>query len=129
MRIGIPILVAALLCYGVALASQPANGGRGTAHAAKPGGGPPGLAKKGGLPPGLAKRFGPTVPTRAYVAVDPRYDDRAWFLIDGRWVLQQGFDPDLRVEVRSLMTLPPIPGPPPVPLPHVEVALRVVLFD
>jgi len=27
------------------------------------------------------------------------------------------------------MTLPPIPGPPPVPLPTVEVALRVVLFE
>src|SRR5882672_6750551 len=116
MRVSVSILVAALTCCGGALANQPAYGGRGAVLAAKPGGGPSGLAKKGGLPPGLAKRFGPTVPARAYVAVDPRYDDRAWFLIDGRWVLQQGFDPDLRVEVRSLMTLPPIPGPPPVPL-------------
>jgi hypothetical protein len=129
MRIIASILVAALMCCGIALASPSASGRGGAVVAAQPGGNPPGLAKKGGLPKGLAKRFGPTVPTRAYVAVDPRYDDRAWFLIDGRWVLQQGFDQDLRVEVRSLMTRPPIPGPPPVPLPTVEVALRVVLFE
>ena len=128
MRIIASLLAAALMSCGVALASLPANVGHGAVLAAAPGGTPPGLAKQGGIPPGLAKRFGPTVPTKAYVAVDPRYDDRAWFLIDGRWVLQQGFDQDLRVEVRSLMTLPPIPGPPPVPLPKVEVALRVVVF-
>jgi hypothetical protein len=116
------------MCFGVALASQPANAGRAAARSAHSGGAKHGVAKKGGLPPGLAKKFGPTVPAQAYVAVDPRYDDRAWFLIDGRWVLQQGFDPDVRVEVRSLMTLPPIPGPPPVPLPKLDIALRVVLF-
>jgi hypothetical protein len=128
MRFNASILVAALMSCGVALATQPANTGRGAAPAAESGGTPPGLAKKTGIPPGLAKRFGPTVPATAYIAVDPRYDDRAWFLIDGRWVFQQGFDQDLRVEVRSLMTLPPIPGPPPVPLPKMEVVLRVVLF-
>jgi hypothetical protein len=129
MRFRPSILIAAVMCCGIALANPPANVGRGAGHAAKSGGTPPGLAKKGGIPPGLAKRFGPTVPARAYVAVDPRYDDRAWFLIGGRWVLQQDFDQDVRVEVRSLMTLPPIPGPPPVPLPKVEVAFRVVLFE
>ena len=128
MRWNASILVAALMCSGVVLATQPANSGHGAARAEKSGGTPPGLAKKGGLPPGLAKKFGPKVPATAYVAVDPRYDDRAWFLIDGRWVLQQGFDQSLRVEVRSLMTMPPIPGPPPIPLPKVDIALRVVLF-
>jgi hypothetical protein len=118
----VSILVVGFLCRGIALASPPAN-------AANNGGGPPGLAKKGGVPPGLAKQFGSTVPEKAYIAIDPRYDDRAWFLIDGRWVLKQGFDSDLRVEVRSLMTLPPIPAPPPVPLPSVAVSFHVVLFS
>ena len=116
MRAVSSILVIALMASGIAVASPPANAGA-----------PPGLAKKGGVPPGLAKMFGPTVPAKAYVAIDPRYDDRAWFLIDGRWVLKQGFDSDLRVEVRSLMTLPPVPNPP-VPLPSLDVAFRVVLF-
>lgn len=126
MRFIISVTVAALLSCGLVLANQ-GSGVQGVAVASK-GGVPPGLAKKGGIPPGLAKKFGPTVPARAYVAFDPRYDDRAWFLIDGRWVLKQGFDSDLRVEVRSLMTLPPVPEPP-VPLPSVEVAFRVVLFQ
>jgi hypothetical protein len=129
MRSAVSILVSALVCCGIALANVQASGGSGAVLAAEPGGTPPGLAKSGGLPPGLAKKFGPTVPARAYVAIDPRFDDRAWFLIGGRWVLQQGFEPDVRVEVRSLMTLPPIPGPPPVPLPKLEVSLRVVLFE
>jgi hypothetical protein len=129
MRFRASMLIAALVCCGFTLASLPAYAGHGTAPAAKAGGTPPGLAKKGGVPPGLAKKFGPSVPARAYVAVDPRYDDRAWFLIDGRWVMQQGFAQDVRLEVRSLMTLPPIPGPPPVPLPKVEVGLHIVLFE
>jgi hypothetical protein len=54
---------------------------------------PPGLAKKGGLPSGLAKKFGPTVLQQAYIAVDPRHDDRAWFLVGDRWVLRRSFDP------------------------------------
>src|SRR5262245_52884041 len=97
---------------------------------AKKGGVPQGLAKKGGPPPGLAKKFGPTVPQRAYIAVDPRYDDRAWFLIGDRWVLERSFPPDLRAEVRQVRVLPPAP-PPPVPLPRVDVHvhLRVVVFD
>ena len=128
MRYFVSIVVAALMCCGIALASHPVDGATGVEVASNQGGTPPGLAKKGGLPPGLAKKFGPSVPAKAYVAVDPRFDDRAWFLIDGRWVLQQGFDPNLRAEVRSLMTVSPIPGPPPVPLPKLDVALRVVLF-
>ena len=86
---------------------------------------PPGLAKKGGLPPGLAKRLGRPVPARLYVAFDPRRDDRAWFLIDDRWVLFRGFDPGLRLEVRNALSLPHVPLPPlrpPVP------RLHVVLF-
>ena len=89
MRAALSILIASALCFGVVSATEPVRGGHD--H-----GGPPGHARHGGLPPGLAKKFGPSVPERCYVAVDPRYDDRAWFLIDGRWVLRQGFEPDVR---------------------------------
>lgn len=90
---------------------------------------PPGLAKKGGVPPGIAKKFGASKPERPYVAFDPRYDDRAWFLIEGRWVLKRNFDSALRMEVRQSMLLPPVP--PPIPLPKISgsVDLRVVLFN
>ena len=74
-----------------------------------------------------AERFRATPPARAYVAFDPGRDDRAWFLIDGRWVLKQRFDDALRVEVRGAIALPAVP--PPVPLPRVGVALHVVLFE
>jgi hypothetical protein len=119
-------LVIALIACGTAVAQPPANGMLVMAAPAA-GGTPPGLAKKGAMPPGLAKQFGPTVPAKAYVAIDPRYDDRAWFLIDGQWVLKQGFDAAVRVEVHSLMALPAIPEPP-VPLPKLDIAFHVVLF-
>jgi hypothetical protein len=93
---------------------------------AKKGGLPPGLAKKGGLPPGLAKHYG-RAPERPYVAVDPRYQDRAWFLIEGRWELRKGFSGSVQAEVRDLLRLPM--APPPVPLPRVGVDLHVVLFN
>ena len=111
---------------GTAVAKHPHDKGvpRGLA---KKGGVPPGLAKKGGLPPGLAKKFGQTVPDRAYIAVDPRYDDRAWFLIGDQWVLRRHFASPVRREVREVWALPPVP--PPVPLPHVGVDLHVVLFE
>lgn len=95
-------------------------------HARKPGGLPPGLAKKGGLPPGLAKKFGKVPPPRPYVAFDPRHDDRAWFLIDGRWVLKTGLTGGLKLEIKEGLRLPP--APPPIPLPKVGVDLHVVLF-
>ena len=110
-----------------ALADKPPKNDGAPPGLAKKGGTPPGLAKKGGLPPGLAKKFGATPPARAYVALDPARDDRAWFLIDGRWVLKQRFDDALRVEVRGAIALPAVP--PPVPLPRVGVALHVVLFE
>lgn len=98
---------------------------KGSAVVVAPHGTPPGLAKKGGLPPGLAKRLGRPVPARIYVAFDPRRDDRAWFLIDDRWVLYGDFDPVLRLEVRHSLALPHIPLPPmPPPLP----GLHVVIF-
>lgn len=128
MRFVSSTLVVALVACGISVANAPANAALVVGAAAKAGGAPPGLAKKGGVPPGLAKQFGATVPAKAYVAIDPRYDDRAWFLIDGGWVLKQGFDESLRVEVRSLMALPAVPTPP-VPLPSLEVAFRVVLFQ
>ena len=93
----------------------------------KKGGVPPGLAKKGGLPPGLAKKFGGQVPEKAYIAIDPGRDDRAWFLIDGRWVLEVGLEGSLRAEVKEIRSRPP--APPPVPLPLVDIDLRVVLFE
>ena len=96
MRATLSILVASAICLGTVSAAEPVRGGHN--H-----GVPPGHAKHGGLPPGLAKKFGPSIPERCYIAVDPRYDDRAWFLIDGRWVLHQGFDSDVRVEVRQVM--------------------------
>ncbi len=94
---------------------------------AKKGGLPPGLAKKGGLPPGLAKKFGAHRPEKAYVAFDPLHQDRAWFLINSRWVLKKLFGARLRAEVRDALQLPPVP--PPLPLPSVHVQLRVVLFE
>jgi hypothetical protein len=129
MRSVVSVLVVSLAVGAGAMASAPANAGHTVAVQAKQEGVPPGLAKKGGVPPGLAKRFGPSLPAKAYIAVDPRYDDRAWFLIDGRWVLQEGFDADVRLEVRSLAALPPAPQPPPVPLPKLALGFRVVLFD
>jgi hypothetical protein len=118
------LLVAALACSGVALAKPPAD----KPHTAHETGTPPGLAKKGGVPPGLAKHFGTSMPATAYIAIDPRHDDRAWFLIDDRWVLRQHFDPGVRAEVRSLFPLPPLPHPPPVPLPKLDAPLRVLRF-
>lgn len=94
---------------------------------AKKGGLPPGQAKKGGLPPGLARKYGTRLPEHPYVAVDPRFHDRAWFLIDGRWELRKGFDLGIQAEVRDVLRLPMVP--PPVPLPHVGVDLHVVLFN
>lgn len=87
---------------------------------------PPGLAKKGGLPPGLAKKYG-RLPERPYLAIDPRYKDRAYFLIEGRWELRKGFDVSLQGELRDCLRLPA--APPPVPLPRIGVDLHVVLFN
>ncbi|MCM2315564.1 MAG: hypothetical protein NDJ92_10480 [Thermoanaerobaculia bacterium] len=95
---------------------------------AKGAGVPPGLAKKGGLPPGIAKKFGARPPAVAYIAIDPRYHDRAWFLIDGRWTLKKGFDDPLRLEIGAALKLPPVP--PPIPLPKLNLPdpLHVVSF-
>ena len=124
MRLVLLVLALLLVVPATAIADKPAGVPPGQA---KKQGVPPGLAKKGGLPPGLAKKYGAAVPAQAYVAFDPARDDRAWFLIDGRWVLRQHFDTAVRVEVRNAWTLPPVP--PPVPLPSVGVAFRVVLFE
>lgn len=88
---------------------------------------PPGLAKKGELPPGLAKKFGRRLPERPCIAVDPRYQDRAWFLIEGHWELRKGLEVSVQAELRDLLRLPA--APPPVPLPRVGVDLHVVLFN
>ena len=128
MRPLIAALVAtlALAVAGVALADKP-DQKKTPPGLAKKGGVPPGLAKKGGLPPGLAKKFGERLPEKAYIAVDPRHDDRAWFLIEGRWVLRDGFSGSLRVEVGEVRLR--TTAPPPVPLPDVGADLHVVLFE
>ena len=90
------------------------------------GGTPPGLAKKGGLPPGLAKKFGSPVVERRpyYVAFDPRREDRAWLLLNDRWVEYDDFDAPLHLEVRDALRLPAIPRPPvPPPVAHLHVVL------
>ena len=127
MRFGLLLLALLLVDPGSAFADKPPKNDGTPPGQAKKGGVPPGLAKKGGLPPGLAKKFGAAPPAKAYVAFDPARDDRAWFLIDGRWILKQQFDSAVRVEVRGAMALPPVP--PPVPLPSLNIALRVVLFE
>ena len=124
MRYLVAMLALALIGPAPALADKPDKVPPG--HAKK-GTVPPGLAKKGGLPPGLAKKYGAPPPARVYVALDPVRDDRAWFLVDGRWVLRQGFDPAVRIEVRDARLLPAVP--PPVVLPSLNVALRVVVFE
>lgn len=129
MRKAILLLVAGSIAGGLATASVPPAPEMGSVLLAKHEGTPPGLAKKGGIPPGLAKWYGPAVPARAYIAIDPRHDDRAWFLVDGGWVLHEGFDQSVRLEVRSCMNLPLAPQPPPVPLPSVAVGFHVVLFN
>lgn len=116
-----------LLLSGNVAADKPPKPDGMSPGLAKHGGVPPGLAKKGGLPPGLAKKFGRNPPPHPYIAFEPGRVDRAWFLIDGRWILKQGFDAQVQVEVRQAVALPPVP--PPVPLPSVGFALTVVLFD
>ena len=127
MRCGSLILILFLLYAPAVFADKPAKSDGAPPGHAKRSGVPPGLAKKGGLPPGLAKKFGSSPPSVAYVALDPLHDDRALFLIDGRWVLQQQFDANLRSEVRVAMTLPAVA--PPVPLPSLHLGFRVVLFE
>jgi hypothetical protein len=127
MRHGLLILVLFLVNPGSAFADKPPKNDAGPPGLVKKAAVPPGLAKKGGLPPGLAKKFGPAPPAHAYVAIDPAHDDRAWFLIDGQWILKQRFDSNLRVEIRSAMALDPVP--PPVPLPSLNIDFRVVLFE
>ena len=117
MRYISSILVLSLALGGAGLAS--------TTAIAKPKGEKQAMK---GVPPGLAKKFGATVPAHAYIAIDPRYDDRAWFLVGGRWVLHERFEPELRTEVLYLRTLPALPVPPPVPLPRVGASLRIVHF-
>jgi hypothetical protein len=138
MRNGITILAFVLLCSLSASADPPKDKGT-PPGLAKKGGVPPGqadkgmvpgIAKKNELPPGLAKKFGQTAAAPVYVAFDPQHEDRAWVLRNGRWALQQGFDDSLRQEVHQLLgtPLPPAPVSPPVPLPPMNVRLRVMVF-
>ncbi len=115
------------LLLSLSLLAVPQGKGHGRGHGHdKEGFVPPGLAKKGGLPPGLAKKFG-RLPERPYIAIDPRYRDRAYFLVDGQWELRKGFNLSLQAEVGDCLRLPT--APPPVPLPRIGVDLHVVLFN
>jgi hypothetical protein len=128
-RISLAFLSLAALFLSAGLAGASPPGEKGTPPGlAKKGGAPPGQAKKAVLPPGLAKKYGPKRAGTVYVAFDRRHDDRAWFLVDGSWVLRSGFEADVRAEVKASLGLPPLPVPPPVPLPKVGVDLHVVLF-
>jgi hypothetical protein len=119
-------LLSGLLVVTPALAGSPKKGT--PPGQAKKSDVPPGLAKKGGLPPGIAKKFGANPPAVAYIAIDPRYADRAWFLIDGRWTLKKGFDDPLKLEIGAALKLPPVP--PPIPLPKLNLPdpLHVISF-
>lgn len=119
-------LLCTLLVSAPALAGGPKKGT--PPGQAKESGVPPGLAKKGGLPPGIAKKFGAKPPVIAYIAIDPRYVDRAWFLIDDKWTLKKGFDASLQIEIRDSLKLPPVP--PPIPLPKLNLPdpLHVISF-
>lgn len=88
---------------------------------------PPGLAKKGGLPPGIAKKFGTKPPAIAYIAIDPRHVDQAWFLIDNQWKLKKNFDDPLKLEIGDALKLPSIK--PPIPLPKLPDPLHIVSFQ
>jgi len=88
---------------------------------------PPGLAKKGGLPPGIAKKFGAHPPTVAWIAIDPRHVDQAWFLIGGTWTLKKNFDDPLKLEIGDALKLPSIK--PPIPLPKLPDPLHVISFQ
>ena len=125
--VGLVATALALSSVGVVLADGKSKGKDTPPGLAKKDGVPPGLAKKGGVPPGLAKKFGSQVPDKAWVALDPSRDDRAWFLIEGRWVLKEGFSVGVRAEVGQALHLPA--SPPPVELPLVDVDLHVVLFE
>jgi hypothetical protein len=126
MRTISTLLVLAVALTGAAHAKPPADKhDTSSTHAS---GTHPGLAKKDGVPPGLAKHFGKTVPERVYIAIDPRHDDRAWFLIGDRWVMHTHLEPSARAEVRGLFSHPPLPGPPPIPLPRLDAPLRVLRF-
>ena len=124
MRKFIAFLVLAVVVSSPALAGGQKNGtppGHSKNH-----GVPPGLAKKGGLPPGIAKKFGPKLPAVAYIAIDPRYVDRAWFLIGNQWTLKTGFDAPLKREIGDALKLPSIK--PPIALPKLSDPLHVISF-
>ncbi len=121
------LFTSVLLITAMGLQAQGNGHGHGRGHDKGDKSVPPGLAKKGGLPPGLAKKFGARVPERPYIAIDPLHRDRAYFLIDGQWVLRRGFTTSLRAEIDDALHLPM--APPPVPLPHIGVDLHVVLFQ
>ena len=124
MKKTIVFLMCAVLLALPAIAGGPKKGTP-PGHAKKDGV-PPGLAKKGGLPPGLAKKFGAKPPVIAFIAIDPKFHDRAWFLIDNKWMLKTDFDAPLKLEIRDALKLPPVP--PPIPLPKLPDPLHVISF-
>lgn len=135
MKTTIAFAVCAALIALPALADKPNKGTppgqakqHGTQHGAKNAGVPPGLAKKGGLPPGIAKKFGAKAPAVAYIAIDPRYRDRAWFLIENKWTLRKGFDAPLKLEIGDALKRSPVAPPIPLPKLNLPSPLHVISF-
>lgn len=136
MKTTITFVLCTVLIALPALADKPKKGtppGQakhdGMRTGARSGGVPPGLAKKGGLPPGIAKKFGARPPAVAYIAIDPRYVDRAWFLIDDKWTLRRGFDAPLKLEIGNALKLSPVAPPIPLPKLNLPSPLHVISFN
>lgn len=132
MRYSIIAVLSMLLVSSPVIAGGPKKGTppgqakKGVSPSPAKNGVPPGLAKKGGIPPGLAKKFGTRVPLVAYIAIDPRRSDRAWFLIGDKWTHKTGFDALLQREVRDLLNRPRVTSP--TPLPRTRDPLFVISF-
>jgi hypothetical protein len=63
-----------------------------------------------------------------YCAVVPGDPSQVYVFVGGRWMLRHVYDPRFRADVSGAFELPEAP-PPPVPLPHVGLNLRIVLFN
>ena len=63
-----------------------------------------------------------------YCAVVPGDPSQCYVFIGGRWELRHVYDPRFRADLSGAFDLPVAP-PPPVPLPHLGLNLRIVLFN
>ena len=65
---------------------------------------------------------------RHYCAVVPGDPSQVFVLIGSHWERHSIYDPRFRADISGAFTLPAAP-PPPVPLPHLGLNLRIVLFN